>query len=592
MKTVTIETIFHLIYANLKAVLCFSLVALTVALMTFYGTSQVLAAGPDDTAIRPPFKAGTLLKGQNHAHYYVTESGTRYFIYDADTFLAFGFEHEDVIQLNDDILTEMPLTDILTRLVMDDEDNLYWVVNGRRWQVNEWKDIVLQSDYHDGTIGHLDSALGYALPMRLGLKNNSYLRQDGDLYYFNQGSIIPLPQANYDDAEIIDVPSQVLTLYPQKSTLDILLSQLKDTPAAYMRTGPDTDFEAIKTVYKNSTIIIKGRAQNSHWLQIKYQGRVGWLAGDLVKHQALFKFLPTIDTSNLQPQQKQPQNNSPRTYEGVGGWMSTNQDNTPIFSEVMKGYPAHLAGIKGGDVVLKIDGQDATNLSVHEAVTRIRGQKGSEVLLTIFRPETNETLEFVIIRATISPDTATAVCGTEPIRGFGTAWRNHPEIQDALGCPFLNFRRDEHATPAAVQTFEHGWMLWLETDTVANVDPIYVFYEDDASYIRFGDRQLVDAHSYAPTPAGFYKVGDRFAKVYWEEIGAEGRQRLGQATNEARDTLGAFQEFRNGRMFWAGEADTIYIIYSGYLDLDGDGRTSWTKEWTSFEDTFEAGSNE
>ena len=75
---------------------------------------------------------------------------------------------------------------------------------------------------------------------------------------------------------------------------------------------------------------------------------------------------------------------------------------------------------------------------------------------------------------------------------------------------------------------------------------------------------MVNAHSYAPTPDGFYKVGDRFAKVYWEKIGEAGRQRLGNAVNEARDSRGAFQEFRKGRMFWAGEADTIYVIYRGY----------------------------
>ncbi|MBN1991757.1 MAG: PDZ domain-containing protein, partial [Anaerolineae bacterium] len=249
---------------------------------------------------------------------------------------------------------------------------------------------------------------------------------------------------------------------------------------------------------------------------------------------------------------------------------------------------AHLAGIKQGDVVMKVDGEDVTTLSVYDVVKRIRGAKGTEVVLTIFRPDLNETREFAIIRDVINPDTATYVCGTEPIRGFGKVWREHPEVHDPLGCPFTNFRRDEHATRAAVQTFEHGWMLWLETDTVANVDPIYVFFEDDGTFLRYGDRKLVDAHGYAPTPAGFYKVGDRFAKVYWEEIGEAGRQRLGYATNEARDSLGAFQEFQNGRMFWAGEADTIYVIYRGYMDLDGDGRTSWTQAWTSFEDTFEA----
>jgi len=103
-----------------------------------------------------------------------------------------------------------------------------------------------------------------------------------------------------------------------------------------------------------------------------------------------------------------------------------------------------------------------------------------------------------------------------------TTWLQHPEVRRWLGCPFTNFRQNEHAARAAVQTFQHGWMLWLETDTVANVDPIYVFYEDNHSYVRYGDRKLVDAHSCAPTPQGFYKVGDRFAKIYWEDIGAQG----------------------------------------------------------------------
>ncbi len=89
-----------------------------------------------------------------------------------------------------------------------------------------------------------------------------------------------------------------------------------------------------------------------------------------------------------------------------------------------------------------------------------------------------------------------------------------------------------------------------------------------------------------------YKVGDRFAKVYWEEIGPEGRARLGRATNQARDSKGAFQEFEKGRMFWAGQADIIYVIYQGYYDFDEDGEPDWTQGWTSYEDTFEAGEAE
>ncbi|MBN1994733.1 MAG: PDZ domain-containing protein, partial [Anaerolineae bacterium] len=43
--------------------------------------------------------------------------------------------------------------------------------------------------------------------------------------------------------------------------------------------------------------------------------------------------------------------------------MGTTQAGIPMFTGVMKGYPAHLAGIKQGDVVMKVDGEDVTTLS-------------------------------------------------------------------------------------------------------------------------------------------------------------------------------------------------------------------------------------
>lgn len=274
------------------------------------------------------------------------------------------------------------------------------------------------------------------------------------------------------------------------------------------------------------------------------------------------------------------------TYSGIGATVGL-KDGRPVVVMPYAGLPAYLAGVKAGDMIMKVDGQDVTTLPLSEIVNRVRGDEGVAVTLTIFRPSTQETLEISIVRAEIDTQAMTYACSAGPIRGFGTVWQQRPEVRRWLGCPFTDFRQDEHATRAAVQTFEHGWMLWLETDTVANVDPIYVFFEDDGSYIRYGDRELTDAHRYAPTPAGFYKVGDRFAKVYWEELGPEGRTRLGLATNEARDSQGAFQEFQNGRMFWAGESDTIYVIYEGAYDPDGDGQVTQMRGWLSYEDTFE-----
>ena len=48
-------------------------------------------------------------------------------------------------------------------------------------------------------------------------------------------------------------------------------------PAAYMHSGPGTNFDVIDTVYNADTITVKGRAENSYWLEIRYRGQVGWL---------------------------------------------------------------------------------------------------------------------------------------------------------------------------------------------------------------------------------------------------------------------------------------------------------------------------
>ncbi len=597
-------------FSSIKAVLSLGIVSAIIALTVAYGGARPVVVEPVEAASRPDksvaiapaviteneappmvYEAGTLLAGSDHVVHYITEAGTRQPIYDDETFLAFGFQPAEVIEVDDDVLASIPAADVLSRLVFDEQNNLYWVMDGQLWQLNAWQQVVNDPHYNIPT-GRLAPSLREAWPIQLGLKNAMFLRQDDTVYYFMHQSVAPLEAGSYDEFEVVDVPPGVLAVYKQQAGLETVFTTLNDdTPAANARRGPGLEFEVIDTVYDNNTIVAKGRTENN-WLQIKHRGQVAWLAGDLVKRQSLLNLLPMVDTGSLIPPAASPQqtnNISPKSnkYSGIGVLVNF-RNGWPVVTNLMDGLPAYRAGIEAGDIIRAVDGQNVAALSLGQVSERIRGQQGTPVSLTIFRPRTNESLEISIIRAQIDPSTVTWACQAKPIRGFGKVWRERPEIHQWLGCPFTNFRRDEHATRAAVQTFEHGWLLWLETDTVANVDPIYVFYEADGTYIRFGDRPLTDAHQYAPTQSGFYKVGDRFAKVYWEEIGPQGRQQLGRATNEARDSLGAFQEFEHGRMFWAGQSDTIYVIYQGQLDLDGDGQSSWTQAWTSYEDTFEA----
>jgi hypothetical protein len=172
-------------------------------------------------------------------------------------------------------------------------------------------------------------------------------------------------------------------------------------------------------------------------------------------------------------------------------------------------------------------------------------------------------------------------CDSTPIRGFGKVWGDHLDVQNTLGCPY----DEEQGTKAALQTFQNGLMLWLEADSHYSGDPVYVFF-NDGDYQRFGDLGAADPDKVGPTPAGFYPVGDKFSKVYWEGTGVKVKERLGYATGAAEDTAGAFLQFNRGRMFWAEAIDNIFIIYDYYECCDANDNSFLIRSWANYEDKF------
>lgn len=63
--------------------------------------------------------------------------------------------------------------------------------------------------------------------------------------------------------------------------------------------------------------------------------------------------------------------------------------------------PASRAGVKGGDLIVEIDGKQVTGLSLSEAVDKMRGKPGSDILLTIVRKGAKEPLKLRLTRAII-----------------------------------------------------------------------------------------------------------------------------------------------------------------------------------------------
>ena len=63
-----------------------------------------------------------------------------------------------------------------------------------------------------------------------------------------------------------------------------------------------------------------------------------------------------------------------------------------------EGTPAYRLGIRAGDVISRIEGEDATQYTMDEAVSLLRGPRGTPVSITITRPGYDAPLDFTVIR--------------------------------------------------------------------------------------------------------------------------------------------------------------------------------------------------
>ncbi len=87
-------------------------------------------------------------------------------------------------------------------------------------------------------------------------------------------------------------------------------------------------------------------------------------------------------------------------YEGIGAWVDTTGDYLEIISP-MPGSPADMAGLKSGDKVLAIDGEDMTGIDGEVVRKQVLGPAGSSLQLTILR-ESEEPFDVIIIRESIN----------------------------------------------------------------------------------------------------------------------------------------------------------------------------------------------
>ncbi|MDE7277813.1 MAG: S41 family peptidase [Lachnospiraceae bacterium] len=103
---------------------------------------------------------------------------------------------------------------------------------------------------------------------------------------------------------------------------------------------------------------------------------------------------------------KQMMQDTEGIYYGIGAYISL--DKTTGFGKingVIENTPAQDAGLRENDIIYEIDGESAQGLDLTEIVSRIKGEEGTTVHLTIYREGESDYLEMDVVRRQIESPT-------------------------------------------------------------------------------------------------------------------------------------------------------------------------------------------
>ena len=89
-------------------------------------------------------------------------------------------------------------------------------------------------------------------------------------------------------------------------------------------------------------------------------------------------------------------------YYGIGAGLQQDPDTMQVtITKVYRGTPAEEAGLKDGDILVSVEGIDATSMEVSVLVQHIRGEEGTKVNMVIYRESTGETLNITAERRNV-----------------------------------------------------------------------------------------------------------------------------------------------------------------------------------------------
>src|SRR3972149_6557414 len=86
--------------------------------------------------------------------------------------------------------------------------------------------------------------------------------------------------------------------------------------------------------------------------------------------------------------------------QGLAEQAETHEEMRPVIAPI-EDTPADRAGIKAGDRIVKIDGASTKDVSLMDAVNKMRGPKGTKVVLTVEREGVTAPFDVSLVREII-----------------------------------------------------------------------------------------------------------------------------------------------------------------------------------------------
>ncbi len=173
-------------------------------------------------------------------------------------------------------------------------------------------------------------------------------------------------------------------------------------------------------------------------------------------------------------------------FEGIGAELGLKDNHITVIAPI-KNSPAERAGIKSGDIVTKVNGESTRGWTLLQAVSKIRGDKGTSVGLTLVRDGKEVSLSIVRDQIYVPSIEVKTEKQVSPVAGNTTNQANQPSNQINPNVAVIKINqfgddtnsRWDTAVDDVVQKYQNGMVKGLIVDLRDNPGG----YLDSAVYL-------------------------------------------------------------------------------------------------------------